>query len=121
MQWVSTRCHRCGRAVTLDRDGRQFKRIRAADGVVPSVWECVQPCEPAPDPTDLLEALSAQLHAIYQREAQRQGEGRHADNYAALKEHSKAYYRAVARFILWHAPEAVEDMIHDPFTQEGDC
>lgn len=52
-----------------------------------------------------LEALSAELHAVYQAESRRQaGTGddtvRHPDDYAALPEHTKEYDRVLARYIL---------------------
>lgn len=47
-----------------------------------------------------LEDLSAQLHEVYQKEAKRQGDVRHPDKYSELREATKEYDRALARFIL---------------------
>lgn len=68
---------------------------------------------------EIMEPLSATLHAVYQREARRQGEGRHPDDYETLPEHTKEYDRVLARFILHHA--CVQDciaMIHDSLVEE---
>jgi hypothetical protein len=63
------------------------------------------PPKPAVITEQAVEMLSAELHAIYQREARRQaGTGddtvRHPDDYNALPEHTKEYDRVLARFIL---------------------
>lgn len=47
-----------------------------------------------------LEALSARLHDIYQKEAHRRGDIRHADSYADLSEDTKEWDRVLARWIL---------------------
>lgn len=61
-----------------------------------------------------VEALSAELHAIYQREARRQANTgddtvRHPDDYDALPEHTKEYDRVLARFILARLDDARAD------------
>lgn len=50
-------------------------------------------------PVDL-EALSARLHDVYQKEAHRRGDTRHADLYADLSEDTKEWDRVLARWIL---------------------
>jgi hypothetical protein len=50
----------------------------------------------------LIEALSAQFHAIYQQEASRQGDVRHPTAYTDLKENTKEFDRVLARFIMKH-------------------
>lgn len=47
-----------------------------------------------------LETLSAQLHDVYQQEAHRRGDVRHADVYADLSEDTKEWDRVLARWIL---------------------
>jgi len=47
-----------------------------------------------------IELLSAKLHEIYMIEAKRQGDVRHHLDYALLKESTKEYDRALARYIL---------------------
>lgn len=47
----------------------------------------------------LIEQLSVELHDIYQKEAKRQGDVRHSDDYAVLSENTKEYDRVLAR---WH-------------------
>lgn len=47
-----------------------------------------------------LEALSARLHDIYQLEAHRRGDVRHADRYEDLSEPTKEWDRVLARWIL---------------------
>ena len=54
-----------------------------------------------PPPVDL-EALSARLHEIYQKEAHRRGDVRHADAYEDLPEATKEWDRVLARWILAH-------------------
>lgn len=49
-----------------------------------------------------IEALSARLHEIYQKEAHRRGDVRHADDYAALSEPTKEWDRVLARWIVEH-------------------
>lgn len=49
-----------------------------------------------------LEALSARLHEIYQKEAHRRGDVRHADAYADLPELTKEWDRVLARWVLAH-------------------
>ena len=68
-----------------------------------------------------VEALSAKLHDIYQQEATRQGDVRHHDAYADLKESTKEFDRVLARFILRHAPQSIDAMLADPLstTTEG--
>jgi hypothetical protein len=60
--------------------------------------------------TDDVEALSAELHAIYQAEAKRQGDVRHHDDYADLKENVKEFDRVLARFILQREARVREEM-----------
>lgn len=47
-----------------------------------------------------IEALSARLHDIYQKEAHRRGDVRHDDAYAALSESTKEWDRVLARWIV---------------------
>ena len=52
-----------------------------------------------------VEKLSAELHAIYQKEAKRQAgtgedEVRHPDDYNSLPEHTKEYDRVLARYVI---------------------
>jgi hypothetical protein len=47
-----------------------------------------------------LEQLAAELHWVYQREAKRQGDVRHKDNYADLPENVKQFDRVLAKFVL---------------------
>lgn len=54
----------------------------------------------SPTPIDI-EALSARLHDIYQKEAHRRGDVRHLDDYAELSEDVKEWDR-VARWIVEH-------------------
>jgi hypothetical protein len=49
-----------------------------------------------------LEALSARLHEVYQKEAHRRGDVRHADAYADLSEDTKEWDRVLARWIIRH-------------------
>lgn len=49
-----------------------------------------------------VEALSARLHDIYQAEAHRQGDVRHADAYEDLNEPTKERDRVLARWIIAH-------------------
>lgn len=58
-----------------------------------------------PDAPEIMEALAAELHVVYQDEAARQSRMgadtiRHPDSYDALPEHTKDYDRALAIFIL---------------------
>ncbi len=53
----------------------------------------------APPSIDL-EELSARLHDIYQMEAHRRGDVRHADRYEDLSEATKEWDRVLARWIL---------------------
>ena len=54
-----------------------------------------------PPPVDL-EELAAALHGVYQVEAHRCGDVRHADAYADLPEATKEWDRVLARWILRH-------------------
>jgi hypothetical protein len=47
-----------------------------------------------------IDKLSAVLHEIYQLEAHRRGDVRHADNYDDLSEDTKEWDRVLARWIL---------------------
>lgn len=49
-----------------------------------------------------VELLSARLHDIYQQEAHRRGDVRHADDYDDLAEETKEWDRVLARWILTH-------------------
>jgi hypothetical protein len=49
-----------------------------------------------------IEALSARLHDIYQKEAHRRGDVRHHDDYDALPEATKEWDRVLARWIVEH-------------------
>jgi hypothetical protein len=49
-----------------------------------------------------LEALAARFHDIYQAEAHRRGDVRHADTYADLSEATKEWDRVLARWVLAH-------------------
>jgi len=51
------------------------------------------------NPLDV-ERLSARLHDIYQAEAHRRGDVRHADAYEALPEATKEWDRVLARWII---------------------
>lgn len=46
------------------------------------------------------EALAREFHAVYQAEAKRQGDMRHADEYDDLPENVKEYDRVLARYVL---------------------
>ena len=62
----------------------------------------------------LVEVLSAQLHAIVQQEATREGDLRHSLAYADLPERTKDFHRVLARFIVKHvAPDTVQRMLAD--------
>ena len=47
-----------------------------------------------------VEKLAATFHEIYQREARRQGDVRHADKYEDLPENIKEFDRVLARYVL---------------------
>lgn len=49
-----------------------------------------------------IEALSSRSHDIYQKEAHRRGDVRHADIYADLSEPTKEWDRVLARWVLEH-------------------
>ena len=49
------------------------------------------------------EGLAAEFHDIYQQEARRQGDVRHADEYADLPENVKEFDRVLARYVLAEA------------------
>lgn len=49
-----------------------------------------------------VEALAARLHDIYQVEAHRRGDVRHADAYDDLPDDTKEWDRVLARWILTH-------------------
>lgn len=49
---------------------------------------------------DHVEVLSARFHEIYQKEAHRRGDVRHADQYEDLSEETKEWDRALARWVL---------------------
>jgi hypothetical protein len=51
---------------------------------------------------DDIEQLSARLHDIYQKEAHRRGDVRHADAYHELDEDVKEWDRVLARWIIQH-------------------
>jgi hypothetical protein len=69
---------------------------------------------------ELLEALSAKFHEIYQREAARQGDVRHPNAYADLKESTKEFDRVLARFIMQYCSmDAVLDMIEEEVREDG--
>jgi hypothetical protein len=53
------------------------------------------------NPLDV-ERLSARLHEIYQAEAHRRGDVRHADAYDDLSDDTKEWDRVLARWILVH-------------------
>jgi hypothetical protein len=50
-------------------------------------------------PSDV-ESLSARFHDIYQKEAHRRGDVRHADSYDELSEDTKEWDRVLARWVL---------------------
>lgn len=50
----------------------------------------------------VVEALSARLHDIYQKEAHRRGDVRHAERYEDLPDATKEWDRVLARWILWY-------------------
>lgn len=58
--------------------------------------------EPAQHAEDdrVVEALSARLHEIYQAEAHRRGDVRHADAYEDLSDDTKEWDRVLARWII---------------------
>jgi len=58
-----------------------------------------------------IERLSALIHALYQAEAKRQGDVRHADDYAGLSESTKEFDRVIARFVLAQCDEAVREAL----------
>lgn len=72
---------------------------------------------------EFVEVLSSKLHNIYQKEARRQGDVRHTDVYADLKENTKEFDRVLARFIIKHvrsnvlrdhtAQQILNNMIND--------
>jgi hypothetical protein len=47
-----------------------------------------------------IEELATELHEVYMKEATRQGDVRHAEDYSELPENIKEFDRALARFIL---------------------
>ena len=47
-----------------------------------------------------IENLAREFHEVYQREAKRQGDVRHKDNYDELPENIKEFDRALARYVL---------------------
>ncbi len=49
-----------------------------------------------------VESLSARLHDIYQAEAHRRGDVRHADAYDSLPDDTKEWDRVLARWIIAH-------------------
>jgi hypothetical protein len=49
-----------------------------------------------------LELLSARLHEVYQKEAHRRRDVRHADAYEDLPDDTKEWDRVLARWILEH-------------------
>lgn len=56
-----------------------------------------------------VEALAAEIHAVYQEEAHRQVDAKHPDNYNLLPEKLKNYDRAVARWVIANfVPRVVE-------------
>lgn len=64
---------------------------------------CRGECRETPTPqkfVDEVESLSAILHEIYMKEAERQGDVRHDWDYSKLKESTKEYDRVLARYIL---------------------
>ncbi len=70
----------------------------------PGVITRLEPSKEAPSEEDV-EALSAKLHDIYQKEAHRQedsglGPARHYDEYEKLSEPVKEFDRVLARYIL---------------------
>lgn len=64
----------------------------------------------------IVEKLSSELHAIYQKEAHRQAgtgddEVRHPEDYNALAEHIKEYDRVLARFILQREAQVRKEIL----------
>lgn len=53
-----------------------------------------------PSLEDRVESLSLALHCVYQEEAHRQGDVRHAESFEALADNVKEFDRVLARFIL---------------------
>jgi hypothetical protein len=47
-----------------------------------------------------VESLSRKFHEIYMKEARRQGDVRHKDNYDELPENTKEFDRVLARYVL---------------------
>jgi hypothetical protein len=64
-----------------------------------------------------LESLAADFHRIYQAEAKRQGDVRHADNYEDLPENVKDFDRALARHVLLNfgAAEPLSQPVEQPY------
>jgi hypothetical protein len=62
-----------------------------------------------------IEALSARLHDIYQKEAHRRGDVRHADAYEDLADATKEWDRVLARWIIrYFTPSFPPDAIPPP-------
>lgn len=49
-----------------------------------------------------IEAIATRLHDVYQKEAHRRGDARHADAYDDLSEATKEWDRVLARWIVAH-------------------
>ena len=73
-----------------EQAGQRGQGTQECDSVVPA----------SPAGPSAVEELAAQLHDIYQAEAHRQGDVRHADEYASLSDDIKEFDRVMARFIL---------------------
>jgi hypothetical protein len=58
-----------------------------------------------------VEELAAKLHAIYQQEAERQGDKRHPDSYVMLPERIKEFDRVLARYILQREVASVPEKL----------
>jgi hypothetical protein len=62
-------------------------------------WSKLEAALAAPA-SETVEELAARLHNVYQEEAKRQGDPRHADSYDLLPERIKEFDRVLARYIL---------------------
>lgn len=91
-------CPKCGGDLFLFRDGiftHLFSRRGGHDGRPSCDYE-----EPSPKYERVVETLAAEIHNVYQREAERQKDVRHPDDYDELPENLKDYDRALAKWVV---------------------